>query len=162
MSLSQGVMLLDKTPQALLDDMGVDLGGRDVGMAEQLLHRAEIGASLEQMAGEGVAEHVRRDPRRLDARAERERLQLLTETLSGEMLRSISRREQPCRSGTAMNLVGGKRSEMIGKPVSELLPGLRYPAYRLLIIGGPAFANEPFHSAFPDGLSRATALTLTR
>ena len=32
MYLSQGVMLLDKAPQPFLDDVGVDLRGRDVGM----------------------------------------------------------------------------------------------------------------------------------
>ena len=35
-------------------------------------------------------------------------------------------------------------------------------AYRLLVVGGPAFVNAPFRAAFPGGLSRATALTLTR
>jgi hypothetical protein len=33
MYLSQGVMLLDKAPQPFLDDVGVDLRGRDIGMA---------------------------------------------------------------------------------------------------------------------------------
>ena len=41
--------------QPLLQDVGVDLGGGDVGMAEQLLHDAQIGAVLQQVAGEGVA-----------------------------------------------------------------------------------------------------------
>ncbi len=36
-------------------------------MAEQLLHDAQIGAVLQEMAGEGVAQHVRRDLRRGDA-----------------------------------------------------------------------------------------------
>ena len=54
-------MLLDQPSQPLLDDMGVDLRGRDVGVAEELLHRAQIGAVLQKMAGKGVAEHVRRD-----------------------------------------------------------------------------------------------------
>ena len=41
--------------------MGVDLRRRDIGMAEQLLHDAQIGAVLQQMAGEGMAQHVRAD-----------------------------------------------------------------------------------------------------
>ena len=65
-------------------------------MAEQLLHGAEIRATLQQMAGEGVAEHVRRDAGRLDAGGKRERLQLLTEALAGQML-AARRREQPRR-----------------------------------------------------------------
>src|SRR2546425_12417898 len=40
--------------------MGVDLGRCDVGVAEHGLHGAQVGAALEQMAREGVAEHVRR------------------------------------------------------------------------------------------------------
>src|SRR2546428_14153328 len=40
--------------------MGVDLGRCDVGVAEHGLHGAQVGATLEQMAREGVAEHVRR------------------------------------------------------------------------------------------------------
>ena len=56
------MMLLDQPPQALLDDMGVDLRGRDVGVAKQLLHRAQIGAPLQQMAGKSVAQDMRRDP----------------------------------------------------------------------------------------------------
>ena len=47
--------------------MGVDLGGGDVGMAEQHLHRAQIGAAFEQMGGEGVAQDVRADPLGRDA-----------------------------------------------------------------------------------------------
>ena len=38
----------------------VDLRGRDVGVAEHRLHRAQVGPALEQVAGERVAQHVRR------------------------------------------------------------------------------------------------------
>ena len=55
-------------------------------MAEQLLHGAQIRATLQQMTGEGVAEHMRRDAGRLDAGGKRESLQLLAEALSGQML----------------------------------------------------------------------------
>ena len=37
----------------------VALGGGEVGMPEHLLHRAEIGAALEQVRGERVAQYVR-------------------------------------------------------------------------------------------------------
>lgn len=40
--------------------MGVDLRGLDAGMPEQLLDDAKIGPMLEQMGGETVPEHVRR------------------------------------------------------------------------------------------------------
>ena len=39
-------------------EMGVDLGGRDVGVAEEDLHAAEIGAVLDHVGGAAVAELV--------------------------------------------------------------------------------------------------------
>jgi hypothetical protein len=53
------MVLLDEPPEPLLDDMGVNLRGRDVGVTEKLLHRAQIGAAIKEMAREGVAEHMR-------------------------------------------------------------------------------------------------------
>ena len=48
--------------------MGIDLRGGDVGMAEQRLEHAEVGAARQQMRGKGVAQHVRADPIGRDAR----------------------------------------------------------------------------------------------
>ena len=42
-------------------DVGINLGGGDVGVAEHLLDRPEIGAGVEKMSGKGVADRVRRD-----------------------------------------------------------------------------------------------------
>lgn len=47
--------------QMLKIKVGVDLGGRDVGMAEQFLNAAQVLARFEQVGGEGMAEHVRID-----------------------------------------------------------------------------------------------------
>ena len=66
MSLSQGMVLLHQPPQTLLDHMGVDLGGRDVGVPQKLLDRAQISAPLQEMAGEGVPEDMRRDTGRIE------------------------------------------------------------------------------------------------
>src|SRR5271163_2501115 len=44
--------------QALGVDMGVALGGGEVDMAEQLLDGAQVGAVLEEMGGEAVAQEV--------------------------------------------------------------------------------------------------------
>ena len=52
--------------QPLVEHMGVDLRGRDVGMAEHRLHAAQIGVVRQQVAGEGVAQHVRRDALRIE------------------------------------------------------------------------------------------------
>ena len=55
------MVLGDDLLQALFEDVGVDLRRRDVGVAEELLHRAQVGAAIEQVAGEGVAQDVRAD-----------------------------------------------------------------------------------------------------
>src|SRR5690349_15608968 len=47
--------------QILPVDVGVDLGRRDVYVAEHLLDRTKVGAALEEMRGEGVSQGVRRD-----------------------------------------------------------------------------------------------------
>src|SRR5688572_28618241 len=44
--------------QMLAVDVRVDLRGGDVLVAEHLLHGAEVGASFQQVRGEGVAEDV--------------------------------------------------------------------------------------------------------
>lgn len=40
-------------------DMGIDLGGHQIFMAEKLLDRADIGAGVEQVSGEAVPKRVR-------------------------------------------------------------------------------------------------------
>jgi hypothetical protein len=40
--------------------MGVDLRGGQVAVAQQHLHHAQVGAVVEQVRGEGVAQGVRR------------------------------------------------------------------------------------------------------
>jgi hypothetical protein len=59
------MMLRVQILQPLARD-GCDGGGGDVGMPQQHLHRAQIGAVVEQVGGEGVAQRVRRQ-RRADA-----------------------------------------------------------------------------------------------
>ena len=50
--------------QATGRDVGVDLGRRQVLVAEQLLDDAQVGAAVEQMGRERVAEGMRRDAQR--------------------------------------------------------------------------------------------------
>src|SRR5215471_6537836 len=45
--------------EAFARQVRVDLGGREIGVAEQLLHGAEVRTSLEQMGGVRVSERVR-------------------------------------------------------------------------------------------------------
>src|SRR4051794_15564410 len=52
---------------AAIGYVGIELGGREVGMPEQLLQGAEVGAALEQVRGERVAQQVRVHALRLEA-----------------------------------------------------------------------------------------------
>ncbi len=52
------VVLQHQGAAALLQNVGVDLGRADVGMAEQGLKGPQIGTVGQQMGGEGVAQHV--------------------------------------------------------------------------------------------------------
>src|SRR5690349_15719580 len=65
----------DDLRQAVLGDMGVDLRGRDVGVAEHGLHAAQIRAPLNEMRGERVTEHVRRKLVRIELGADGELFQ---------------------------------------------------------------------------------------
>src|SRR5215218_5277669 len=47
--------------QAFLVNVGVDLGGGDVGVAKHGLDRPQVGSVLQQMGGEAVAEHMGRE-----------------------------------------------------------------------------------------------------
>ncbi len=48
----------DEAQKPLFQNMGVDLRRADIGMAEQFLHGAKVGAVLQEMAGEGVAQDM--------------------------------------------------------------------------------------------------------
>jgi hypothetical protein len=45
--------------QVLEIEVGINLCRGDIGVAEQLLHRAQVRARFEQVRGEGMAQHVR-------------------------------------------------------------------------------------------------------
>ena len=66
-------------------DMGIDLRRRDVGMAEHRLHAAQIGAVIEEMAGEGMPQHMRRQPRRIEPGLQRQRLEELAAAAPRQM-----------------------------------------------------------------------------
>ena len=53
------MVLGDDIFQPFVGDMGVDLGGADIGMAEQALNDAQIRAVIDQMGGKGMAQAVR-------------------------------------------------------------------------------------------------------
>ena len=47
--------------EALSLHMGIDLGGADVGMAQQKLHGPQVSPAFQQVGGKGMAAGVRRD-----------------------------------------------------------------------------------------------------
>lgn len=47
--------------QALFGDVRVALGGAEGGVAEEFLHSPEVASGVEEVRGEGVADHVRMD-----------------------------------------------------------------------------------------------------
>ena len=50
-----GVVGGDGVAEGLARDVGVDFGGGDGGVAEHLLHGAQVGAVVDQLGGEAVA-----------------------------------------------------------------------------------------------------------
>ena len=77
----RGWCALDGLAQPRPAHVGVDLRGREVGVAEHRLHRAQVGAAFEQVGREGVAQHVRRDALARDPRAARQLAQPREEVL---------------------------------------------------------------------------------
>ena len=47
--------------QMLKIQVRINLGRGDIAVSQQFLHRAQVAAGLQQMAGKGVAQHVRMD-----------------------------------------------------------------------------------------------------
>ena len=58
-------------PASPIGYVGVELGRREIGMAEHFLNAAEVGAALEQVRRERVAQEVRVDAARVEARPSR-------------------------------------------------------------------------------------------
>ena len=56
-----GLETLVDLSEMWVGDVGVNLGGADVGVAEEGLDGADVGAVHEEVGGEGVAEGVRSD-----------------------------------------------------------------------------------------------------
>jgi hypothetical protein len=59
--LPQRVQIAHQALEALLEHMGINLRRGDVGVAEQRLHHPKVGAVVQEMTRESVAEHVRAD-----------------------------------------------------------------------------------------------------
>src|SRR5215831_11176277 len=83
--LRQRMQVAHQALQPLLDHMGVDLGRGDIGVAEQGLHDAQVRAVVQEVAGEGVAQHVWRNQARLEPRGCGKLLQVAGKMLPRQM-----------------------------------------------------------------------------
>src|SRR3984957_19777118 len=86
---------------ALVEHMRIDLRRRNIGVAEQVLHDAQIGAVLQQVAGESVTQDMRADARGCDAGGGGEDLEFARESLAGEMAAVTVGWKQPWALGGA-------------------------------------------------------------
>src|SRR5258706_5595908 len=93
--LRQRMVLVHKLLQALVQDMSVYLRGGDVGMTEQRLHDAEVGAAGEKVCSEGVAQHMRRQLFGIEAGARGDDLEIAGESLAREMAAGAVGGEEP-------------------------------------------------------------------
>ena len=87
-------MAFDDFAQALAGDVRIDLRRRDIGMAQQGLHRAQIGPAFQQMGSEGVAKDVRADARRIDAGIDGGFVEQLPDTAPGQVPVDAARSEE--------------------------------------------------------------------
>src|SRR5438270_13760411 len=62
----------DNLLQSLARDMGIDLRRRDIGMSQEGLYASEIGPALHEMSRESMPQNMRRQPLRIDSRANRD------------------------------------------------------------------------------------------
>ena len=76
--------------------MGVDLGRGDIGVAEQRLQHAQVGAARQQMGGEGMAQDVRADAVGRDPG--------IAPPFPGPIGTGAPGSNDPCRWGTATRL----------------------------------------------------------
>src|SRR4029079_4270179 len=91
--LGQRMMVMYQLFQPLLEHVRVDLCSRDVGMAEELLDRAQVSAAVEEGTGECVAQDVRAYAFAVEPRLLGDQLQILSEALSREVALRAFRRE---------------------------------------------------------------------
>jgi len=95
---------VDQFDQPAAVDMGVDLRRADIGMAQHGLQRAQVCAALQQMRGEGMAQHMGADPLRRDAGSGGQGLHHLIKTNPADM--ALARREKPGTVGRHMGQPG--------------------------------------------------------
>src|SRR5215475_11661318 len=103
--------------------MRINLGGRDVGMAEQSLYHAQIGAVVQQMAGKCVAQDVGTHLLGEQARGDCEFLQLTGRVLPGQVP-PLGRYKQPFRLEGGVALVLQRASAALYSRIADFAAAL--------------------------------------
>ena len=93
----RGVVFQHQRLEPFFQHMGINLCRADIGMAQQRLDGAQIGAAFQQVGGKGVAQHMRADARRVQPRRDRHLFQRQKEPHAAEMPGLAARREQRLR-----------------------------------------------------------------
>src|SRR5689334_4584645 len=92
----QGVRGLDHLGQMVLCNMGVDLRGRNVGVAQHGLYAAQIRSTFHKVRRKGVAQHMRRQLLGIELGRDRQLLEHLMTTTARQMsFRSARGKEKP-------------------------------------------------------------------
>ena len=86
------MLRLHEGTQTAFRHVRVDLRGGDVGVSQQSLHRAQIGAAFDEMGRKSVPQDVRAHARRVHAGLRRRRLQHLRNTPTRELSIRSARR----------------------------------------------------------------------
>ena len=81
----------------LVQHMGVDLGGGHIRMAQKLLHHAQVSAILQQVAGEGMPQHMRADLVGRKPGSGSDSLEIARKHLAGQVAGLALRRKQEFR-----------------------------------------------------------------
>ncbi len=81
----QGMMLTHKPLQTLFQNMGVNLRGRNIGMAQEQLHTAKIRPMGEKVAGKGMTHDMGGNLAAVQPGILGELLKLLGKPLAGQM-----------------------------------------------------------------------------
>lgn len=97
-----------------VEHMRIDLRRGNVGVSEQFLNDTQIGAVLQQMAREGMAQHMRAHARNGDSGARGDRLDVARENLPAQMAAGAFGGKQPWPAGQVsffeQSTVSGDRS----------------------------------------------------
>src|SRR6266446_10587236 len=154
-------MRLDQRLEPLAEHMGIDLRRRDIGVAEHLLDAAQIGAVVEEMAGEGVAQHVRRDAPGIDAGEDGEVLEELAAAPPREMALRTARWKEEAR-GLALGeelaaprRIGGEReARRLAERDETLLAALALDGQETVLAQPRQRQRDELGDAQPGGIEQ--------